>query len=369
MRWRGLLQSLALVVATLVATELVVRAVTWTPTSPERIDDGIGSQRYAFHPGGAGDLIPGQDGHWLIWHHRPYHVETNSLGLRSREEPIDGALRILATGDSQTFGPYVPNEDAWPGWLQTRLRRVDAVTRPIQVFNAAVSGYSIVNQLDWLKQKAIAFKPDLVLLAVFENDVGDLRKHLAGVRMRPDLEEARDDRQLRQWIKRVRKSIGENLATYKLVKDFKTQMELRSAGVDTRRGEGEATRPAAAPPSADALEELYARLFREFVAAARTAGIAVAVISIPDTTAVIEAKRGQVAALVDRLAAETNVPFLDLLDAFTRRTDAIETLYLLQWDAAAKDWRGNGHLSREGHRVVGVGVAEWLHRLDPSPIR
>lgn len=366
MRWRGILGSLALVVATVAAAEIVVRAFTWMPSSPERIDDGIGGQRYAFYPAGVGDLVPGQDGHWLIWHHRPYHVQTNSLGLRSSEEPIAGAMRILATGDSQTFGPYVANEDAWPGWLQARLRQAGVGGRPVQVFNAGVSGYSIADQLDWLKDKAVAFKPDLVVLAVFENDVLDMRKYLAGTRLRREMRGDRDDRMTRYWIKRVRKAIGENSALYTLVKDSKTAAAMREAGVDPRRGEGDATlRRGGAAPDGSRLAELYAATFAEFVATARGAGIPIAVVAIPDADAIGSGERGEVATLVRALASAAALPFLDLHDAFAARPDATQSLYLLQWESAAGGLRGNGHLSREGHRVVGHHVAEWLRGLEP----
>ena len=364
MQLRGLLTSVGVVIGTLAAAEFVCRIVTWSPQSAERISDGIGGQRYAFYPSGAGDLVPNQDGHWIVWHHRPYHVETNGLGLRSREEPQPGALRIVATGDSQTFGPYVANEDAWPGWLQADLGRAVPVGDPIQVFNAAVSGYTITDQLAWLRDKGVEFKPNWVLLGVFENDVTDLRKTVAGEPTRPTSTSDRDTRLVKYWIKRIRKYLGENLAAYALIERLKTQANLAAAGVDVRRGETMTSRAAAdTAPDLTRLESMYVETFREFIATARAAGIKIAVIGIPDVAAIEARASGPVARLVRDHAGQLKVPFLDLHDDLMRVPDAVQVLYLIQWDPAAREMRGNGHLSRYGHRVVGARVSSWLLEL------
>src|SRR5262245_28487417 len=114
----------AIVLGTLIGAEAVARIWDWSPPVRENlVDDGVGRWRYEHGHGGYGDLTPNQNGHWLIWFHRPYHVQTNSVGLRNSEEPSSSAFRVLAVGDSQTFGPYLANEDTWPGWTENYLRR------------------------------------------------------------------------------------------------------------------------------------------------------------------------------------------------------------------------------------------------------
>ena len=44
---------------------------------------------------------------------------TNNAGLRNAEELSDKAFHILAVGDSQTFGPFLANEDTWPAWTES----------------------------------------------------------------------------------------------------------------------------------------------------------------------------------------------------------------------------------------------------------
>src|SRR5262245_22318541 len=112
--------------ATLLGVELLARIYDWRPRSGDfAVGDNLGLSRSGYSPTGFGDLVPGQDGHWSTWFHRPYRVQTNSVGLRNTEEPSEGAFRILAVGDSQTFGVFLSNEDTWPAWTEYYLRRRD----------------------------------------------------------------------------------------------------------------------------------------------------------------------------------------------------------------------------------------------------
>src|SRR5262245_51162087 len=119
MHWRTWGVYGAIVLASLLGAELLVRILEWRPRSGDCAPgDNLGLSRYNYSARGYGDLVPRQDGHWSTWFHRPYHVQTNSVGLRNTEEPSDKAFRILAVGDSQTFGPFVGNEDTWPAWAE-----------------------------------------------------------------------------------------------------------------------------------------------------------------------------------------------------------------------------------------------------------
>ncbi len=96
---------------------------------------------------------------------------TNSLGIRGPE--IDAAkppgwLRILALGDSCTFGEGVREEDAWPAVLERRL--ADAPAARVRVVNAGVQAYHTMNEAVWLERRGLALRPDVVLLGFFLND-------------------------------------------------------------------------------------------------------------------------------------------------------------------------------------------------------
>jgi lysophospholipase L1-like esterase len=102
-------------------------------------------------------------------------IRTNSLGLRSAEvaQPKpDGVTRILALGDSVTFGWGLRGEDAYPSQLASLL----ATLRPNQRFevvNAGVSGYGTWQQGLWLAEDGLALQPDVVVVQAHLNDASD----------------------------------------------------------------------------------------------------------------------------------------------------------------------------------------------------
>src|SRR5690349_15789398 len=66
-------------------------------------------------------------------------LRTNSLGLRGPEVAEDGTARILAVGDSCTFGWGVAEGQSYPVQLETVLDRTLGAHR-YQVINAGVPG-------------------------------------------------------------------------------------------------------------------------------------------------------------------------------------------------------------------------------------
>jgi lysophospholipase L1-like esterase len=113
-------------------------------------------------------------------------VSTNELGFRSpplQQTKSGGGIRILALGDSTTFGLGVEQEESWPGRLQEIL---DPGRTAIEVINAGICGYSSVQGLVFLRDKCLALSPDVVIVTFSWNDsqywggVSDLeRVHLA----------------------------------------------------------------------------------------------------------------------------------------------------------------------------------------------
>jgi hypothetical protein len=116
-------------------------------------------------------LAPGYNG-WFAG----VPVRINSLGFRDRREyPIDkppGAFRILVLGDSVTFGHGAIYEATYPYLLEQRLRQ----WRPDiewQVWNLGVPGYNTSQELAYLQRVGPVYRPDLVIVGFFENDLQD----------------------------------------------------------------------------------------------------------------------------------------------------------------------------------------------------
>jgi lysophospholipase L1-like esterase len=103
-------------------------------------------------------------------------VDVNSLGFRDQEFTVEkqpGELRIMALGDSFTYGLGVQLQDCWVQVLERELRK----TRPgpVEVINGgfACGSYSPDGYDRWMASDGIRFAPDLVIVGLCLNDLGD----------------------------------------------------------------------------------------------------------------------------------------------------------------------------------------------------
>ncbi|HTL48895.1 MAG TPA: GDSL-type esterase/lipase family protein [Verrucomicrobiae bacterium] len=107
----------------------------------------------------------------------PAHPEISPQGLRDRVFEIPkpaGTFRILALGDSVTYGLFVPAEKSFP----KQLERVLKENHPrLEVMNAGVNGYSTYNEAGFYQALGASFAPDLVLLGFCPNDITDPTLH------------------------------------------------------------------------------------------------------------------------------------------------------------------------------------------------
>src|SRR5262249_44290892 len=98
-----------------------------------------------------------------------FTVSTNREGLRGPEIPSRKAgIRILALGDSTTFGLGVADEQTWPAVLQARLG--ERLGRPAGGVNAGVPGYTPYQGMRYLEERGLALDPDLVVATFGFND-------------------------------------------------------------------------------------------------------------------------------------------------------------------------------------------------------
>lgn len=99
-------------------------------------------------------------------------VHTNSEGFRDDEflpEKPPGEFRILAVGDSFTFGNKVEQDETWPQQLEKIL--MEETGGPVQVINAGLWGLDTKDEINELKKWAPKYSPEVVLLAYVQNDV------------------------------------------------------------------------------------------------------------------------------------------------------------------------------------------------------
>ncbi len=96
----------------------------------------------------------------------------NSLGLRGEEiptSPPDEVFRILAVGDSFTFGQGVVHDSTYPQLLESMIRNIHGPDR--EVVNAGKTGANTVHEVEWLQETGMGLDPDLILLQFYLNDV------------------------------------------------------------------------------------------------------------------------------------------------------------------------------------------------------
>jgi len=104
---------------------------------------------------------------------REYTVEVriNSRGLRDPERPVEageGTFRVLALGDSFVEGYTVDLGETVTQRLESRLKEAGC---PAEVINGGTSAYSTDQEYLFYRTEGARYRPSLVLLFFFWNDV------------------------------------------------------------------------------------------------------------------------------------------------------------------------------------------------------
>lgn len=180
-----LLLSAVAVVMTLLVAEIAFRTYYFFVGSPTHITFGATSEEWRRlwierHQNKGVDIYHGYNRYdpRLGWALKPdlqaYKVgdypavTTNSQGWRAdRDFPVakpENTTRIVAVGDSLTFGEGVANQDTWPAQLEIQLDQSE-------VFNLAIGGYGTDQQLLVLEEAGLAYAPDIVIVGFFVEDV------------------------------------------------------------------------------------------------------------------------------------------------------------------------------------------------------
>src|SRR5215470_2076612 len=102
-------------------------------------------------------------------------VAFNEFGLRDREHtlaPAPGTIRILALGDSYTFGLGVPEELTYPRVTEALLNasRGDGVPA-VEILNFGIPGYNTLHELEQFRQLGLTFNPDIVVVGFLFDDL------------------------------------------------------------------------------------------------------------------------------------------------------------------------------------------------------
>jgi lysophospholipase L1-like esterase len=101
-------------------------------------------------------------------------VHVNASGFRGRQVEVakpDGVLRVMVVGGSTVFDSTVDGDDqTWPARLEHHLGCL-LPSRKVEVINAGVPGYVMLDNLIRLQSELYEFKPDVLVLYQAHNDL------------------------------------------------------------------------------------------------------------------------------------------------------------------------------------------------------
>ncbi|HYD50263.1 MAG TPA: hypothetical protein VEB21_18035, partial [Terriglobales bacterium] len=117
-------------------------------------------------------LRAGADTHYTRWRNPDAvtRVRINALGMRGDEYNLErrpGVQRIVAIGDSMTFGIAVEAEEALPAQLEKLLRQRG---HDVEVWNAGTPGHQMEDYLGTLRRILPLAQPDVVVLGLTGGD-------------------------------------------------------------------------------------------------------------------------------------------------------------------------------------------------------
>ena len=236
---------------------------------------------------------------------RIFDLRTNALGLRGAEIARDkppNTYRVLAVGDSCTFGSGAGDADTYPAQLERRL----GAARPgieVEVLNAGVPGFSSYQALRYLEIEGFDLDPDAI---VFATGVNDSSPATAGGKRRFDPDHPLSDREYGEALRAQR---GLGIARL-----------LWRAGLWCPAGAA-ANEPQ--PKRRVSLGE-YEHNLDAFARQSFERGILPVIVAWPVRRQALGAADVTVAeyqGIARRVARERDVPFVDLVDAVRGRPD------------------------------------------------
>jgi len=173
----------------------------------------------------------------------------NAEGLRGPETTVEkptGVRRVAVLGDSIAFGYWVAEADAFPRQLEIMLNQAGGVDGRIEVLDFGVPGYNLDQEIETLRARALAFSPDLVVVAFCLNDLEGIFSYELGLVQ---------DRAARggSWAGRLREALlGRSLLF--------SWVEYRLSELEARRRFVRARNPIGGPLYAEAVDQQKAAL-------------------------------------------------------------------------------------------------------------
>jgi len=264
-------------------------------------------------------------------------IRSNGDGRPSRQRPI-----TLVVGDSFAFGDEVLDSETWPAALE---RAIDA-----PVVNAAVAGFGLDQSVLRAERLAPIIAPDRIVVSFIPHDVRRCAMSIWSHHAKPwfDVESGRLRAHPMGRYAAWRNAMAPPLSRSVLIESLFHDV-LRSDGSDTfehHRG-----------------DEVACLLLDRLEALGRERGATVVVLAQPQTPVPTDARYpsdpgdprsdAELASIVIDCAQRRHLPVVDAISA-------VATLPAAQREAL---FRGKGHNSPEGNRVIAEIVRAALERV------
>ena len=370
-RGKKILFAVLMLLATLIGLNAVASRMVRHPAADayENIYTGHPTRIHTLKPGARATIHMGLFGNYAAqWQASgaTYEVAINEQGYRDDPFGVKNPLRIVALGDSATFGWDVEMDEAWPQVLERMLRGEGL---DVEVLNLGVPGYSSHQGL-LLLPEVWKLQPDILLVAYGRNDELDTAfSPTAHARGRTDAELMPGDRIVappeKSWKQKLRAT-----ALYRVaVKLIAEKMSEPSPDEKT---------PAQA---ADALRRVplaeYGRNLKTFIAQAREHDTPIVLISIG---CFFEEYRQAMFAV----GKQENVTVINTFPLLFQKVETIKSApayaqcrkWLIQWLGAATlnsspgGWlwfsTDFGHPNACGQQVIAEAVRPYLPLPTPE---
>ena len=332
-----------------------------------RFFDWTSVKRPSQKTGRAYEYIPGG--------HNPRYigvpVSINRLGLRDGDVAVPkpaGIVRLVAVGDSVTFGYGVPLEDTWVKALERRLNTPGGAR--YEVVNAGVEETGIEYYESFIRTQAAVLEPDLVVVGIALNDVRWYRR-----------DERRVDRSFKASAFRFARSANATLVLHShlyLASYLSLKSVLYGFGlIDLNRAHAYDFAALVDPsPEQERAWESTETYLRATIDAARGHGWPIAFVVFPvepqlgpDAAELYrrrlgmvisrEAEAGEPQRRLARFFAGQDVPMLDLMPAYRNRGDVFLRNAAISHDPV--------HPSPIGHALSGDAIHRFLEHARVLP--
>jgi len=292
--------------------------------------------------------IPNLKGENLSVQYYGYRGASNNMGYRDRDRSLEkpaGSKRVAVIGDSVTAGLWI-NDDAQ---VFTAIMEKQLNDKGIKsdVMNFGVSGYNTSQEVETLRERALPYKPDLVVVAYCLNDRSQDDGNILGVLLAEESKMADQASLSRARVSPIIKNSALlRMVTYKVIPSFFTKDYV------------------APEKTNDTINEFYSdsveKSFAKLAELQKAHGFEVLLTVFPDFDKKDKGLEGEYAfakehAEVAKIALQHNFHHLDLLDPMRECKANTPKGYTISYDRY--------HPNPVGSRCAGESIANKVEEI------